>query len=110
MIRTAIYARISSDDGTALGVARQVEDCRKLAAELGWQVVDEYEDNDVSAYSGKKRRPAYEAMLAEGSVPLGVAREGQTVALDLGANSTVEPGELVLSLARASGAPLGSAR
>ncbi|HWJ96518.1 MAG TPA: recombinase family protein [Acidimicrobiales bacterium] len=64
MIRAAVYARISSDDGTALGVTRQVEDCRKLAAELGWQVVDEYVDNDVSAYSGKKR-PAYERMLSD---------------------------------------------
>lgn len=64
MLRAAIYARISSDDGTALGVARQVEDCRKLAADLGWQVVDEYVDNDVSAYSGK-RRPAYQRLLAD---------------------------------------------
>ena len=52
----AIYARISSDqDGTTLGVQRQLEDCRKLAADLGWQVVDEYVDNDLSAYSGKRR-------------------------------------------------------
>ncbi len=58
----AIYARISSDDGSALGVTRQLEDCRKLAAELGWPVAEEYVDNDVSAYSGKKR-PGYEAML-----------------------------------------------
>lgn len=64
MIRAAIYARISSDDGTALGVGRQVEDCRKLAAELGWQVTDEYVDNDVSAYSGKKR-PAYRRMVED---------------------------------------------
>lgn len=60
----AIYARISSDDGTALGVRRQVEDCRKLAAELGWDVAEEYVDNDISATYGK-RRPAYEAMLAD---------------------------------------------
>lgn len=60
----AIYARISQDDGTALGVTRQVEDCRKLAAELGWKVAEEYIDNDVSAYSAK-RRPAYAAMLAD---------------------------------------------
>ena len=64
MVRAAIYARISSDDGTALGVGRQVEDCRRLAAELGWEVADEYVDNDVSAYSGK-RRPAYERLLAD---------------------------------------------
>uniref|UniRef100_A0A5Q5BTJ9 Recombinase n=2 Tax=unclassified Mycobacterium TaxID=2642494 RepID=A0A5Q5BTJ9_MYCSS len=53
----AIYARISADvEGTGLGVARQVQDCRKLAADRGWQVGDEYVDNDVSAYSGKPRR------------------------------------------------------
>jgi DNA invertase Pin-like site-specific DNA recombinase len=64
MIRAAVYARISSDDGTALGVTRQVEDCRKLAADLGWQIVDEYIDNDVSAYTGK-RRPAYGRMVED---------------------------------------------
>ncbi len=58
----AIYARISSDpEGTALGVGRQLEDCRKLAAERGWMVAEEYIDNDVSAYSGKVR-PAFERM------------------------------------------------
>ena len=61
----AIYARISSDqDGRALGVQRQVEDCRKLAAQLGWAVAEEYVDNDLSAYSGKQR-PAYQRMLAD---------------------------------------------
>lgn len=64
-MRAAIYARISSDqDGTALGVTRQLEDCRKLAKEVGWKVADEYVDNDLSAYSGK-RRPSYERMLAD---------------------------------------------
>jgi site-specific DNA recombinase len=58
----AIYARISSDqDGTALGVARQVQDCRGLAKSLGWVVAEEYVDNDLSAFSGK-RRPGYEAI------------------------------------------------
>ena len=34
-MRAAIYARISSDqEGTALGVTRQLQDCRKLADEL----------------------------------------------------------------------------
>ena len=61
----AIYARISSDqDGPTLGVQRQLEDCRKLAADRGWQVGDEYVDNDLSAYSGK-RRPQYERMLTD---------------------------------------------
>jgi site-specific DNA recombinase len=53
----AIYARISSDqDGRGLGVARQVEDCRKLASDRGWAVAEEYVDNDVSAYSGRPDR------------------------------------------------------
>jgi DNA invertase Pin-like site-specific DNA recombinase len=45
-------------------VQRQVEDCRKLASERGWVVAEEYVDNDVSAYSGK-RRPSYQRMLAD---------------------------------------------
>jgi site-specific DNA recombinase len=61
----AVYARISSDvEGSGLGVARQLEDCRKLAESLGWPVAEEYVDNDLSAYSGK-RRPGYERMLAD---------------------------------------------
>ena len=62
-IAAAIYARISSDqDGTALGVTRQLADCRELATRLDWTVVEEYVDNDLSAFSGK-RRPAYERMV-----------------------------------------------
>ncbi|MGO9386204.1 MAG: recombinase family protein [Mycobacterium sp.] len=61
----AIYARISADvDGKSLGVTRQVQDCRKLAADRGWTVGGEYVDNDVSAYSGKPRQH-YERMLAD---------------------------------------------
>ncbi len=62
----AVYARISSDqDGTALGVTRQLQDCRELAHRLGWTVTEEYVDNDLSAFTGKKRRPAYERMLTD---------------------------------------------
>lgn len=58
-----IYCRISNDKtGEALGVLRQEEDCRTLAVEHGFDVVEVFVDNDVSAYSGK-RRPAYERML-----------------------------------------------
>jgi site-specific DNA recombinase len=62
----AVYARISSDqNGTALGVNRQLQDCRALAERLGWLVAEEYVDNDLSAFSGKKRRPEYERMLTD---------------------------------------------
>lgn len=61
--RAAIYVRISSDAaGEGLGVARQEADCRELVARKGWQIADVYRDNDVSAFSGR-RRPAYQAML-----------------------------------------------
>ncbi len=48
--------------GEALGVGRQLEDCRELAARKGWTLVEEYVDNDVSAYSTKPR-PQYVRML-----------------------------------------------
>jgi site-specific DNA recombinase len=61
----AIYARISSDqDGTTLGVQRQLEDCRKLAADLGWQVGDEYVDNDLSPTAASAAQE-YERMLSD---------------------------------------------
>ena len=63
MVPAAIYARISSDPtGAALGVTRQLEDCRKLAAQRELRVVEEYVDDDRSAWSGKVR-PAYRRML-----------------------------------------------
>jgi DNA invertase Pin-like site-specific DNA recombinase len=43
------------------GVDRQREDCLALAERLGWTVSRIYVDNDISAYSGK-RRPDYEAL------------------------------------------------
>lgn len=64
-MQAAIYARISSDqDGEALGVNRQLADCRAEADRRGWTVAEEYVDNDISAYSGK-RRPAYEQLLED---------------------------------------------
>lgn len=60
-----MYARISRDRvGAGLGVDRQREDCRELAARLGWSIVVEHTDNDLSAYSGKPR-PGYRALLAD---------------------------------------------
>lgn len=47
-----------------MGVARQLEDCRALVDKLGWGVTKTYDDNDISAYSGKTR-PGFEAMLED---------------------------------------------
>ncbi|MGD9621252.1 MAG: recombinase family protein [Mycolicibacterium sp.] len=63
-ITAACYLRISSDPREKReGVDRQREDCLKLCADRGW-TPRVYEDNDISATSGKKR-PAYEQMLAD---------------------------------------------
>lgn len=62
-MRAIIYARISRDRaGAGLGVERQSSDCESLAESLGWTIAETHTDNDISAYSGK-RRPGYEAML-----------------------------------------------
>jgi site-specific DNA recombinase len=62
-VRAAIYTRISLDQtGQGLGVARQLEDCQALAKQLGWEVTKHFDDNDISAYSGRAR-PGFEAML-----------------------------------------------
>lgn len=64
-VRAAIYARISQDrSAEAAGVDRQVTLCRKKAKELGWPVLEAYQDNDTSAYS-RKPRPAYRRMLED---------------------------------------------
>ena len=62
-IQAGLYLRISQDrTGQEAGVARQEKDCRVLASEREWDVVDVFTDNDVSAYSGRPR-PAYQRML-----------------------------------------------
>ncbi|WP_199253863.1 recombinase family protein [Mycolicibacterium mengxianglii] len=62
-MRAAIYTRISDDQtGRGLGVSRQLEDCQDLAKRHSWQVTKHFDDNDISAYSGKQR-PGFEAML-----------------------------------------------
>lgn len=62
--RVVAYCRISRDrEGAGLGVERQAADCRDLAARLGLPEPEVITDNDLSAYSGK-RRPGYEVLLA----------------------------------------------
>src|SRR5689334_1392002 len=64
-VRAGIYARISSDrEADGLGVARQIDDCKRLAERKGWQVAGPYVDDDVSAWSGK-RRPEYVRILED---------------------------------------------
>lgn len=62
-VQVGIYVRISQDrTGAGLGVQRQEEDCRALAERRGWHVFNVYVDNDVSAFS-RRRRPGWSEML-----------------------------------------------
>jgi site-specific DNA recombinase len=62
-MQAVLYARISDDQtGERDGVQRQLDDCQALADRLGWEVIERYDDNDISAYSGRTR-PRFEAML-----------------------------------------------
>lgn len=63
--RAAIYCRISDDrEGRRLGVQRQEEDCRALAAQHGYEVADVYIENDTGASSrSKKPRPKFTDMI-----------------------------------------------
>ncbi|MER5750586.1 recombinase family protein [Streptomyces sp. NPDC002088] len=68
VVRCFIYARISEDrEGAHLATERQTDDCRALAEQLStpqveYRIVRVFEDNDLSAYTGKPR-PDYKAML-----------------------------------------------
>ena len=64
-LRAAIYVRISLDpEQTRLGVERHREDAQRLADFRRYQVVNVYEDNDVTG-SGRRRRPEFERLLAD---------------------------------------------
>lgn len=64
-MQSAIYTRLSRDDlGDGQGVKRQDEDCTALASRRDWTVTRRYCDNDISAFSGR-RRPAYEDLIAD---------------------------------------------
>lgn len=69
--RAAIYTRISNDATLeGLGRARQLKDCRALVVRKGWRIVEEFDDNDISA-TGGKTRPDYirlKALMEAGGV------------------------------------------
>jgi len=74
--RAALYMRISDDqDGEQQATMRQRADCLAFAERKGWEVVEAYEDVDISAFRNV-RRPAFEAMLsavAEGRIDVVVS-------------------------------------
>jgi site-specific DNA recombinase len=63
-LRAFVYVRISDDKkGQGAGVARQTDDSNVLAARIGADVVEVFDDNDRSATKGAGTRPAYERMI-----------------------------------------------
>lgn len=65
MTSAAIYARQSLDrSGEALGVSRQLDQCRELIERNGWTLAETYQDNDISATSGKVR-PEWKRLLSD---------------------------------------------
>jgi site-specific DNA recombinase len=64
--RAGIYTRLSYlDDGTEERCDRQEEDCRELAARLGWSISERHvlTDPGRSAWLRSVRRPGWEALL-----------------------------------------------
>ena len=61
-MRTAIYARYSSDLQSDASIEDQVEVCRRYAKQRGWTVIDTYEDRAISGASTD--RPGFQAMMA----------------------------------------------
>lgn len=63
--RAAIYLRISQDrSGKGDAIERQREDCHAICDYHKWEVVDEYVDHAISAYSGATR-PAYDQLFED---------------------------------------------
>lgn len=62
-VRAFVYTRQSQDKtGEEWGVDRQRSEIMRFIAHRGWTVVDEFADNDVSAYK-KKPRPQFNEMM-----------------------------------------------
>lgn len=65
-VRAAIYLRISLDrEMDGLATDRQREDCEKLARFRGWEIVEIYVDQSISASDKTKKRPAYLRMVQD---------------------------------------------
>lgn len=63
--RPAFYARISQDrSGLSLGVTDQIAEGKRHLAALGWPEPMVYDDNDISARSGRPR-PDFERLLRD---------------------------------------------
>lgn len=66
MTRAALYLRQSMDrDGRSEGIDRQRSRCRSLAESRGWDIADEYVDNDVSASKPRGAGTAWHRLITD---------------------------------------------
>jgi len=64
--QAAVYLRISLDQtGEGLAVQRQRELCLAILGQRGWEPAGEYVDNSISATDATKKRPGYDALIAD---------------------------------------------
>ena len=61
MIRTAIYARYSSDKQRDASIEDQVHNCRARIEAEGWQLVNSFSDRAMSGATTP--RPGYQKLL-----------------------------------------------
>jgi DNA invertase Pin-like site-specific DNA recombinase len=64
MTRVAIYTRISMTDKETDKVSIQAEQCEELAAKRGWEVVETFTDDGITASKESIERPGFEDLLA----------------------------------------------
>ncbi|MGC9272149.1 recombinase family protein, partial [Acidiphilium sp.] len=62
-MRTALYARFSSDQQSAASIEDQLRLCREYAARQGWTIVDSYADRAISGAS--LLRPGIQELMAD---------------------------------------------
>lgn len=64
--RAVLYLRMSLDHtGEGLGVKRQRAACEKIAHDRGWEIINTYTDNSISASDKRRDRPAYNQMRSD---------------------------------------------
>lgn len=62
----AIYLRISRDlKGDGLAIDRQRNLCREIVTQRGWNLVEEYVDESISAFSKTAKRPGYDKLVED---------------------------------------------
>ncbi|EME67545.1 resolvase [Paramagnetospirillum caucaseum] len=60
MKRVALYARVSTDSQT---VDNQLQELRRIADRMGWEVVVEISDEGISGTKGRDQRPGFDRLL-----------------------------------------------